>query len=103
MQQAIRWRRRRPATWQVVLARWFLAIAVVVTLSPSAIASDGVVRAQDRGPDAPGVGQTTADDDTHPEHATAGRAGPGGAVPCRVTGRARGRPRRQQPVRRRRR
>src|SRR5687768_7417673 len=76
MQQAIRWRRQRPATWQVVLARWCLAIAVVVTISPSSTGSDGVVRAQDRGPDELSVGRTVADDDTSPEHATADDGAP---------------------------
>src|SRR5688572_19767091 len=76
MQQAIRWRRKRPATWQVVLARWFLAIAVVVTLSPSTSGSERIVRAQNRGPDELSAGRTIADDDTHPEHATADDGAP---------------------------
>src|SRR5215218_7569318 len=58
MHQAIRWRRRRPPTWQVVLARWLLALAVIVALCPSADGPAGTARAQDR----------PADDDTRPEH-----------------------------------
>ena len=57
MQQAIRWRRRRTAAWQVALARWLLAIAVVLTISPS-------------------YGRTVAADDTYPEHATADDGAP---------------------------
>lgn len=47
MQQARRWRRRRPATWQVVLARWFLALAVILLICPSGLGPSSIVRAQD--------------------------------------------------------
>ena len=79
MQQAIRRRPRRPAAWQAVLARWLLAIAVVLTLSPSADRSAGVALAQDRASDDLPIGRTVAEDDTHPEHATADDGAP--AVP----------------------
>jgi hypothetical protein len=66
MQQAIRWRRRRPAPWQVAVARWLLAVAVIISLSPSTSSQVSVVRAQDDQI----TGRMIADDDTHPEHAT---------------------------------
>ncbi len=47
MQQAVRWRRTRTAAWRVVTARWFLVVAVLMTLCPSGYGPMGVARAQD--------------------------------------------------------
>jgi hypothetical protein len=70
MQQAKRWR-RKPGSWQIVLARWLLAVAVVVSLSPSTSSTAvNIARAQDRGSDEPAIGRSVTADDTYPEHAT---------------------------------
>jgi len=77
MQQAVRWRRTRPAAWQVVMARWFLAVAVLLTLCPSSIAPASIVRAQDHTVD-DDVVERVADDVPVPLHTAP--AGTGRAV-----------------------
>src|SRR3954451_3433583 len=68
MQQAKRWRRRQPATWQVVLARWFLALAVILLISPSVTGPYEIARAQDRTDDDTPVERAQNDQDSRPEH-----------------------------------
>src|SRR5215213_7731747 len=65
---ARRWRRRQPAAWQVVLARWLLALAVIALLSPSVDGPYGIARAQDRTEaDDPLVERNPAPDERRPE------------------------------------
>ena len=46
MQQAKRWRQRRPAAWQLVLARWLLMLAVMLTLEPTVGRPSFIVQSQ---------------------------------------------------------
>jgi hypothetical protein len=71
MKQAIRWRQRPSgAAWQVVVARWLLAVAVVAALSPASSGTGGAVRAHERAQDDLAVEWAVDDDDAQSDHAT---------------------------------